>query len=126
MMTDFEDRFRSALETRAAEIQPHGAPPGLAGKVKRRRAVRGALAGTGAFVALVVAVSVVAWWPRIDDRLPSAGSGETTSWSGHAEAMPPGPLTARRDVSSVWTGSELLVWGGWTGTQAASAFFADG
>src|SRR5690348_15881123 len=106
MMTDFEDRLRSALDTRAAQIQPHGAPPGLASKVKRRRPVRGVLAGTGALVALVAAVSAVAWWPRIDDRLPLAGSAASASWSGRAEAMPPGPLSARRDVSSVWTGSE--------------------
>ncbi|GAA2655855.1 hypothetical protein Adu01nite_51220 [Paractinoplanes durhamensis] len=47
-------------------------------------------------------------------------------WTAAVEKLPAAPLAARRDVSGVWTGSELLVWGGFAGNQAHEKFFADG
>lgn len=44
-------------------------------------------------------------------------------------ALPPSPLTARTRPSFAWTGSELLVWGGWGGTSGyefAEGFLDDG
>jgi hypothetical protein len=41
----------------------------------------------------------------------------------------PGPLEPRALMASAWTGSEFLVWGGWSGTygyEFAEAFFGDG
>jgi hypothetical protein len=41
----------------------------------------------------------------------------------------PAPLEPRALIASAWTGSELLVWGGWSGTygyEFAEAFFGDG
>ena len=41
----------------------------------------------------------------------------------------PGPLEPRTLMASAWTGSEFLVWGGWSGTygyEFAEAFFGDG
>ena len=43
--------------------------------------------------------------------------------------LPPSPLEARALSASAWTGSELLVWGGWRGTygsEFADDFFDDG
>ncbi len=39
--------------------------------------------------------------------------GDTRSWS----AMPASPLSPRSAAASAWTGSELLIWGGWDGTD---------
>jgi hypothetical protein len=47
----------------------------------------------------------------------SAPGGDAT-----VEAMPLGPLSARRDVSAVWTGTELVIWGG----LSRMGHFADG
>jgi hypothetical protein len=44
-------------------------------------------------------------------------------------ALPPSPLAARALPASAWTGSELLVWGGWGGTygyEFAEGFLDDG
>jgi hypothetical protein len=43
--------------------------------------------------------------------------------SGAAEALPPAPLAARAFPAVAWTGSELLVWGGW---DLHVGFFDDG
>lgn len=43
--------------------------------------------------------------------------------------LPPSPLEARALAASAWTGSEVLVWGGWRGTygyEFAEGFFDDG
>jgi hypothetical protein len=45
------------------------------------------------------------------------------------ERLSPSPLEGRTMVASAWTGSELLVWGGWRGTYGyayAHGFFDDG
>ena len=45
------------------------------------------------------------------------------------QELPPSPLAARALTASAWTGSELLIWGGWRGTygyEFAEGFFGDG
>ena len=48
----------------------------------------------------------------------------TRSWS----LMPASPLSPRSATATAWTGSELLIWGGWDGTDegASPAVLADG
>jgi hypothetical protein len=46
----------------------------------------------------------------------------TRRWSD----LPESPLRGRADVASAWTGSELLVWGGWDGGFREVPFFDDG
>lgn len=49
--------------------------------------------------------------------------------SGEWSTLAPSPLEARALAASAWTGSELLVWGGWRGTygfEFAGGFFDDG
>lgn len=69
-------------------------------------------------------------------RLLVAWGGQTAARSGEAAAngaaydpaanrwqvLPPSPLTARYGTTAVWTGREVLFWGG----QAADGVFADG
>jgi hypothetical protein len=44
------------------------------------------------------------------------------SWS----AMPESPLSSRSAPASAWTGSELLIWGGWDGTYDVGGVLDDG
>src|SRR5690606_31588462 len=40
--------------------------------------------------------------------------------------LAPGPLSGREAAASVWTGTELLIWGGGAGGDADGRTFADG
>jgi hypothetical protein len=73
---------------------------------------------------LGLVLATTALW-RGADRTPSPVAGAGT-WTSRVESLPEAPLAARRDVTGVWTGSQFLVWGGRTGTQAAETLFADG
>jgi hypothetical protein len=86
-----------------------------AGTVAKPAAPRRARWMVGAVVlGAVVAAAVVV--PLVMQRR-SAPAGHAT-----VVAMPRGPLSARRDVSAVWTGTELVIWGG----MSRLGHFADG
>ena len=61
-------------------------------------------------VAVVLLLSSLVTAPQASATVPAANSGEfsTGSWS----LGPRAPLLARSGQSSLWTGKELLVWGG--------------
>lgn len=125
MSSRFEAELQSVLADRAAKIQPGPPPVGLGATVRRRRHLR--LISTGAAVVGVIgAITMVGTltlpWQKVDQ---SATTG-AQRWSNSADNLPTGPLSARRDVASAWTGSELLVWGGFSGNQAAEKYWADG
>jgi hypothetical protein len=42
------------------------------------------------------------------------------------ESLPPSPLEGRSDAASAWTGTELLIWGGWDGGFRDPPYFGDG
>jgi len=46
--------------------------------------------------------------------------------SAHWSVLSPGPLSARTDQSSLWTGSDLLVWGGVASQSSGGDGLADG
>ncbi|TMQ90717.1 hypothetical protein ETD83_34185 [Actinomadura soli] len=52
---------------------------------------------------------------------PTSGTVRLT-----AEALPSGPLKARERGSAVWTGKEMIYWGGRAGGQTDLRYFADG
>jgi hypothetical protein len=49
------------------------------------------------------------------DKTPSDGGFIFDAGSRTWGPMPPGPLSARSYAASAWTGSELLIWGGFSG-----------
>ncbi|MEU4239622.1 hypothetical protein [Actinoplanes sp. NPDC026619] len=56
----------------------------------------------------------------------TSAAADPAGWTSTISALPAAPLSARRDVAAVWTGAEMLVWGGFAGNQAAERYFADG
>lgn len=89
---------------------------------RRRRNVFAARAGVFAIAVVVVGAAVLAG-PSSRDREPIAPATATdriddpVELSFEVEELPPSPLSARLDPSAVWTGRELIVWGGTLGRQ---------
>jgi hypothetical protein len=77
---------------------------------RRRQRLRQAGAGALAVVAVAAAVAV----PRITlsgNTERSSGPGSTPSgWS----RLPDAPIAARNEYAAVWTGKEMIVWGGYS------------
>jgi N-acetylneuraminic acid mutarotase len=46
----------------------------------------------------------------------------TDTWT----TLPPSPLRPRIGAEAVWTGHEMIIWGGFGGTNAQAQFFGDG
>jgi hypothetical protein len=59
-----------------------------------------------------------------DERSVTADGFAFDATSRSWDRLPPSPLEARTLAASAWTGSELLVWGGWRGTYGYA--FAQG
>jgi Galactose oxidase, central domain len=101
-----------------------------------RRRRRSGLTVAVAFGLLAAVVGGALALPRVLPRskdAPLASSSErapvqtrSVELAVTATQLPRAPLAARRDPAGVWTGRELVVWGGWAGNQAASQTFADG
>ena len=123
---ELDERVRQArLALGAAVVE---APPPLRRlqlRSRRRRAMAGgALAG----LAIVVAASL--------SGVAQVSSVDTTGWAGrrpgteNASLLTPGatrptapsPLAGRSTMASVWTGEEMLIWGG----ESGGDFFDDG
>ncbi len=65
--------------------------------------------------------------PSDPGSLAPLGKGATYDPAGRTwRALPPSPLKARSRQVMVWTGHEVLVWGGWIASSADSGFVLDG
>jgi Galactose oxidase, central domain len=128
-------RLRSAaqaVDDSVADVSPVDRLRELGGRRRRRSSLTAAVA----FGLLAVVVGAAIALPRVlpgSRDVPLAGSGgrqavqaEPVELAVTATQLPTAPLAARRDPAAVWTGRELVVWGGWSGNQAASRAFADG
>src|SRR4051794_34478763 len=78
---------------------------------------RGRIAVIGAGLLAIAGTAVLA---------VTSAAAEPPGWTSSITRLPAAPLSARRDVAAVWTGSEMLVWGGFAGNQAAETYYADG
>lgn len=134
-MPDIEEALRALADLRAAHVPEYVLPPVPARPGRRRRAAVAVLAAT-VTAATVVAGLVVG---RSDDptprvHTPGGASAPTGSpWDGVPRdewtELPPGMAAGRTFPVAVWSGRELLVWGGETAseqswTAAGSAYDA--
>lgn len=120
-MTPIEERVTAMLyrladfaQLDAAETAPGGADEPQAGG-KRRRSY--ALA-TAALAVFVIAGSLIVLGSRHGHRSRAV----STSGGGTVSVLPAAPIAARADAAGVWTGTELLIWGG----AGSSGAFDDG
>ncbi|MGH2641598.1 MAG: Kelch repeat-containing protein [Actinomycetota bacterium] len=60
------------------------------------------------------------------DEDPDAGGFAFDAASRRWSALPDSPLRGRSVPAFAWTGSELLIWGGWDGGFRDAPYFADG
>lgn len=119
-MSDVEERLRELFDEMAEGVDGDVVvPSGLVSQALHRRRRR--LAGvTGAAAMVVLAVVGALAWSPSDGRtevvagpdgepfvLPEPGPAEFL-----IDELPVSPLSAREDAAGVWTGSELIVWGG--------------
>ncbi|GAA0535587.1 hypothetical protein GCM10010172_16050 [Paractinoplanes ferrugineus] len=77
----------------------------------------GRLAAVGAGLLALVGATAVA----VNVLVPAP---DKPTWRSSIGKLPAAPLAARRDVAAVWTGTEMIVWGG--SNQSAGLFRADG
>ena len=122
--------IQELLEELATDGMPRGADAVFAGATdratrhRRARVRRRSLSAVGA-VALVVVVVVIAQSSHsgqqpTHNRVGVEGTTTTTIANatavqlaaGHWSTIPAAPLSARLQTSTVWTGKELIVWGG--------------
>lgn len=101
---------------------------GIARWRRRRRRRVGAALAAGLLVVLGVAVPVVT--SQHQTRQPStltatsppaapapAGADLAALVAGHWSTLPAAPIPPRQGAATVWTGTELLIWGGASGPQ---------
>lgn len=121
-MSDVEERVRRGLDELAAAVSVDPvAPPQVVASVRRSRRRRATALTAGSAVILAVLVGSVAaavggpFAPPIIVAGPDGGSFELSD-PGAAKFemsdLAPSPLTPRADMTGVWTGEELIVWGG--------------
>lgn len=125
-------RAAQAVDDSVADVSPADRLRELGGRRRRRSS----LAVAVAFGLLAVVVGAAVALPRLlpgsqDTPLASSGGraavqAKPVELAVTATQLPKAPLAARRDPAGVWTGREFIVWGGWSGNQAASQAFADG
>ena len=119
MTTDLEQRLRDALHEdaeRARLVNPNGPPVPearpLAVDQHRRRSPR-KLVAVAAAVVLLAAATVAVIQNRDDDHdLDTAPLVIADLQPGSTVELPPGPLGPRDTPALVWSGREMIVWGG--------------
>ena len=96
---------------------------------RRRRRLAGGLAGLAIVAAIaVVVVAVVSPWDTGRRILTASGRGQSNLpavasvtaaqlAAGRWSTMPVAPIAPRLEPSLVWTGIELIVWGGYSGAD---------
>jgi N-acetylneuraminic acid mutarotase len=121
-MSDVEERVRRGLDELAAAVPVDPvAPPQIVANVRRSRRRRATALTAGSAVILAVLVGSVAAAvggpsePPVIVAGPDGGSFELSD-PGAAKfemsALARSPLSPRADMTGVWTGEELIVWGG--------------
>ena len=109
------------------------------GKQLRRRRRSAATAAVGLLVLGGVGLGGAAYIDRRDAAIDRSDVSTQPSTDGATnvlvlpqeqvdeawQELPAGPLGERLDYSSTWTGRELIIWGGWSGTTERE-FHADG
>jgi hypothetical protein len=117
-----DDRIITALR----DLADQAAPPRLsvdaawsAGRRRRWAAISGAAVAMAAAIATVVAVSPLLTSPAArgggktdHPAYPAASQGAPVSarWT----RLPKAPVAARSEYAAVWTGKEMIVWGGYS------------
>ena len=121
------------LLTRAAEVGGRSTAPdprGLVRRAGRRERARrtGAVAAVLlAVLALVVPVGLYAARDRTAPQPAASALGTADALAaGHWEDLPPAPIAPRTSPAYAWTGSQLLVYGGYTLGSTSSTFVNDG
>jgi len=119
----FEERLRSELRTSAEAVTVAGdLPARVDRRIRRRRrhtaSVRVA-AGVMVVAALVAGLTVGRRGGDDATELlaPPVGSAAEGMW----ESLPEAPISARFQQASVWTGDEMIVFGGYDGAGGGSA-----
>lgn len=79
-----------------------------------------------ALVVVVTLASASLLWRRDSERPVTIGGEPTALPHGATERLAAAGLTGRSGASSVWTGKELLVWGGSTLVTSENRWLADG
>ncbi len=121
MTTETTDReIRQMLSRAVAECSPALSEEGFTGVIgraaRRRRRLR--VAGLGAASAVAIGVTAMVLIDRTDphQELDTVGPAPFVEVSiddpSGTEVLPSAPLDVRGDAAVVWTGSELVVWGG--------------
>ena len=112
-MTELEDRLHADLP-RLAELIAHGPDEDVPTVVSRRDRSRGrrrAIATAVAMCVLLGGVTVVVARSVTHEPAFSPRVGSSDVW----RSLPPSPLGPRANVVTVWTGNDVLVWGGYRG-----------
>ncbi len=128
MTADLEDRLRADLPRladvitqapvrRAQSVAAFRPPPRL-----RRRVVAVAVAACFALAAIATVVSLRRHQGATVTSQPAADGGAVGTW----RTLPPSPLGPRGRPVTVWTGTEVLVWGGYRGDPSAPLAFQSG
>lgn len=112
-----DDRLQDRVEAARAELCDHldVAPPDIVSLRGRAGARRRRLVAVAAALVLVAGGLLVAARPGEEatltagPRLSAAADGLAP---GEARPLPKAPLSGRSTMASVWTGTEMLLWGG--------------
>jgi hypothetical protein len=131
---DDEERLRSLLGLAAGSMDERAAAPlpELLRRAKRHRNRRHRVAAvcgvalTGAVVALPIAL-VRTQVHRHQASLPPAAAPGTVQSLAHDRwtELPPAPIAGRSSAAAVWTGEQMLIWGGVNGPHLGD-LVADG
>lgn len=120
-----DDRLQARADAARVELSErlHAAAPDLETIRERKGSRRQRAAAAAAAVALLAGAVLVASRPEGEATL-TAGSTASTAGPevqratggpiapGEARLLPPSPLSGRSTMASVWTGTEMLIWGG--------------
>jgi N-acetylneuraminic acid mutarotase len=119
----FEDRLRSELRTSAEAVTVEGdLPARVDRRIRRRRRHTASMrvaAGVIVMAALVAGVTVGRRGGGDTTELlaPPVGSAAEGTW----ESLPEAPISARFQHAAVWTGDEMIVFGGYDGESVGGA-----
>jgi hypothetical protein len=117
-MTELEDRLRAELP-RLAELivhRPDEELPTLVSRPERSRNHRRAIAIAVAICVLLGGVTTVVARSR---QAHAPASSPRVVVRDQWRLLPPSPLGPRANVVAVWTGDDVLVWGGYRGNPTA-------
>ncbi len=144
MTTDWMEAALTEATDRADRVDWPEAADLRSRSHRRPRRQVAARAGLTTVVVLAVLVGAVTWWPHPAqapavlsslDTGPCAGQppgcgsplGTAAALAGATwSPLPASPLAPRQDQASVWTGTELIEWGGVSSIRLDQEVYADG